>query len=385
MALLWLLTVGALFFVPSMAAMDSNGYIMYCPCMGRFGNQADHFLGALGFAKGLNRTLILPPWIEYRRGQPSSLQVPFNSYFNVAELEKYHRVMLMEDFFDNLSETIWPTEERISFCYAARQSLNGQDTSPRGGVCHAKSGNPFGPFWDNFKVNFVGSETYGPLHYDVHFTNVARDWNDKYPASEWPVLAFTGAPAPYPVQKENVILHKYLKWNDNILLQAEEFVKDQLPPGPFIGIHLRNGVDWQRACEHVSSASTLFASAQCLGYRNENGRASIELCMPSDEIIISQLKRVITKYKAKSVFVASDHDHMISRINKSFRKLDIKAMKLDVDNPHLDLAILARANHFVGNCVSSFSAFVKRERDVIGFPSSFWAFPSHVKPYHNEL
>ena len=211
------------------------------------------------------------------------------------------------------------------------------------------------------------------------------DWNDKYPASKWPVLAFTGAPAPYPVQKENVILHKFLKWNDRLLLQAEEFVKDQLPPGPFIGIHLRNGIDWQRACEHVSSASSLFASAQCLGYRNENGRTSIELCMPSDEIIISQLKRVINKYKAKSVFVASDHDHMISRINKSFRQLDIKAFKLDVDNPHLDLAILARANHFVGNCVSSFSAFVKRDRDVIGFPSSFWAFPSHVKPYHNEL
>ena len=172
MASVWLLIFGALFFGPCQA-MDTNGYIMYCPCMGRFGNQADHFLGALGFAKGLNRTLILPPWIEYRRGQPSSLQVPFDSYFNVSGLEKYHRVMLMEDFFDNLSEKIWPREERISFCYAARQSLKGQDSSG-GGVCHAKSGNPFGPFWDNFNVNFVGSETYGPLHYDVHFTNVAR-------------------------------------------------------------------------------------------------------------------------------------------------------------------------------------------------------------------
>ena len=112
----------------------------------------------------------------------------------------------MEDFFATLAEKVWPKNRRISFCYAERHSLG--DVNPAGGVCNAKGGNPFASFWNTFDVDFVGSKTYGPLHYDVHYTNVAEDWNDRFPVSKWPVLAFTGAPAPYPVQKENVELHK---------------------------------------------------------------------------------------------------------------------------------------------------------------------------------
>ena len=133
----------------------------------------------------------------------------------------------------------------------------------------------------------------------------------------------------------------------------------------------------------MSNAPSLFASAQCLGYGNENGRASTELCLPSEATIIKDLRKVVTQYKAKAIFIASDYNHLIDRIKRDFKGLT--AHQLPEDNPHLDLVILEKSHHFIGNCVSSFSAFVKRKRDVLGLPSSFWAFPDHVKPSHHEL
>lgn len=347
-------------------------------------------MGALAFAKALNRTLILPPWVEYRRGEMRSIQVPFDNYFAVEPLKEFHRVILMEDFMKRLASKIWPEEKRISFCYMERKTLQIKDNSIVG--CHAKEGNPFGPFWDTFNIDFSGSEFYGPLHFDVHYSDISERWKNKYLASEWPVLAFTGAPASYPVQNENRHLQEYLKWNNKYRSLASEFIRNTLPKGAFIGIHLRNGIDWVRACEHIKDSQQLFASPQCLGYNNEKGNLYPELCMPSKELIIRQLKRLIKNVKqdhprneVRSVFVASDNNHMLMELNNALQRMNITAYRLEKDNPHLDLVILGQSNHFIGNCISSFSAFVKRERDVSGFPSYFWAYPNEKERQHSKV
>lgn len=66
----------------------------------------------------------------------------------------------------------------LAFCYV------GRGAESKG--CNAKEGNPFGPFWDTFNVDFIGSEFYNPLNYDVYHSNMSEQWNAKYRPSDWP-------------------------------------------------------------------------------------------------------------------------------------------------------------------------------------------------------
>ncbi|KAJ8911503.1 hypothetical protein NQ315_014428 [Exocentrus adspersus] len=366
---------------------DPLGYVVYCPCMGRFGNQADHFLGVLRFAHDLNRTLVLPPWVEYRYGEPRSIQVPFNKYFKVNPLKEYHKVITMDVFMEQVAPYEWQENQRIAFCYMARGL---------GDSCNAKEGNPFGPFWDTFNIDFIGSEFYGPLHYDVQQNSMKKQWQEKYPPTKWPVLAFTGAPASFPVQAENRKLQKYMQWSDNIVKEATDFIKNSLPKGSFVGIHLRNGIDWVRACQHIPESPNLFAAAQCVGYHNEKGKATKDMCLPTKETIIRQLKRVIKNINnsnnnnnydqtIQSVYVASDNNYMLDELKTALHRMKVQVFKNNNTSPHVDLAILGKSNYFIGNCISSFSAFVKRERDIKGFPSSFWAFPTERSNKNNDF
>lgn len=353
--------------------IDENGYILYCPCMGRFGNQADHFLGSLAFAHGLNRTLVLPPWVEYDYSKPHSIQVPFKKYFKVESLKEYHRVITMEEFMSELAPTIWPEGKRIVFCYGKRQWVQSKDD----GGCNAKDGNPFGPFWDTFDVNFDASEFYGPLGYDTHDPRVARQWKEKFPGKKFPVMAFTGAPASFPVEKENIGLHRYLQWSDEIQNMVDRFIAKELPSGPFLAVHLRNGGDWTNVCKHVSETSRgrhLFASAQCLGYDFEYGNEiTDELCFPSENTVLKQIVDKVKQTAAVAVVVATDSRSMIEKISKALRN-EVKVVQRLPPEPHVDLALLARADHYIGNCISTFSAFATRERRVNSKPVSFWAF-----------
>ena len=109
------------------------------------------------------------------------------------------------------------------------------------------------------------------------------------------------------------------------------------------------------------------------------------MCHPPANEIYSRILSAVKSVRAVSVFVASDNDHMIENIQRYMENKTSyfkKIVKLDDDNPQLDLAILGRSSIFIGNCISSFSAFVKRERDAKKAPTIFFGL---VEKKHFEL
>lgn len=84
----------------------------------------------------------------------------------------------------------------------------------------------------------------------------------------------------------------------------------------------------------------------------------------------------------KHVFVASDDNHMIDTFKKKFKSVNF--YKNTNRNPKVDLAILGKCDYAIVNCVSSFSAFVKRQRDVENKYTEFWIF-NQSKVSNDEL
>ena len=180
------------------------------------------------------RTLVLPPWISYSSRSNKIKLIPWDSVFNLTSLSQHQSVMTMETFMKSEAGRVWPEGERTSLCYSGRPGA--EENS-----CNAKHGSPFGPFWDSFQVSFDRSLMFSPLNFNTDPDNLRR-WSERFPVSEYPVMAMTGAPASFPVRRTDVHRQKYLAWTDQWRARGQAWVTTNMGGGVggrYIGLHLR--------------------------------------------------------------------------------------------------------------------------------------------------
>lgn len=150
---------------------------------------------------------------------------------------------------------------------------------------------------------------------------------------------------------------------------------------PYISIHLRSGPDWETACELLlkeNDMKQLFSSNQCSGYASPSrplkNRLEHGTCLPSRDNVIERLREALRDVELmlntniKFVHIATDHDQpkLWDQLARSFANITFVKEKQNSE-PELmvalvDLFLMAHADGFVGNCVSSYSAFAARMR-----------------------
>ncbi|XP_072014512.1 GDP-fucose protein O-fucosyltransferase 1-like [Amphiura filiformis] len=338
---------------------DPRGYILFCPCMGRFGNQAEHYVGTLAFAKALDRTLVLAPFRTYQN-------VGFEDYFLVEPLKQYHRVISMGDFMEYLAPQHWPVGKRRGYCY---MQVNSES------VCDLKAGNPFGPFWDGFHIDFDETLKFElPIYAQdgnlPQNKQIKAAWDERFPVDEHPVLALRGAPAPFPMLEVNRQIQQYFHWAPGIFAEAKGYMDQMFKGEKYVAIHLRTGIDWERACRDVAGIRRYMASPQC--HELDKEATNREMCYPSVKHVLEHTRNALQKIGAKQLFIATDKHSYEEEFKRDLKSLKVSVHRLSSDLPMIDLVIMGEADFFIGNCVSSFSSFVKRYRDARNKPSTFW-------------
>ncbi|KAI9001817.1 GDP-fucose protein O-fucosyltransferase [Hyaloraphidium curvatum] len=309
---------------------NEAGYIMYCPCMGRFGNQADYLLGMLGVAKRADRTLVVPPFIFYEAGRRFA---DVETVFDLQKLRNAGRVVTLREFRSRKL----PLESFLSLCPFLR-----------GGTCSFGTGQPAEDFWSHALGPGVVPPASSAYPQALVSGGRAKDWARAFPAELHPVLVFTGVPVPFPVLSEDIRFQRYLSFAPAIADKAKQATSGF--PRPWIAAHVRYGSDWDGACRVGVGRPEWMSSPQCLA--PGEGNVTMEMCYPPLEDVARDIAHVAAPIGAKAAFVASDDKNAVDALRTLLKARAIELLSLPDADPLVELAVMSSSDaaHFVGNC-----------------------------------
>lgn len=329
-------------------------YLLYCPCMGRLGNQIDQFYGTLYASQLFKRTLVLAPWICYMPECkfPNELK-EFDEVFDIQKLSRYFSIIRINEFFQYHSQNVWPENKRFGIVFNHENILSRD--------CGYKDGNPMEIFWNTYNVSFTKCL--------VNYNGI-RDISsfDKHK-----VVAYSGQLGEYPSDKQaRDLVVPHLEFNEKLLIEASKYIEYHFYNEPFIGVHIRNGKDWIKACNFMSDSSKFMASYQCFLDENKDP-LSKEICVPSVDQIIEQMNHALDFFNIKSLFISTDDLKLTKQLKLHKKHLKVLIPnETSFDSTVLNIAILSKSQHFIGNCISSFSAIVSNYRRYRNLSYSFW-------------
>ena len=119
-------------------------FFTFCPCMGRMGNQLEHYLQAFDLSLQTNRTLILPPFVDWN-AKPAVRFVSFDEIFDLQYLRSngLPNAVTFEMFMNEYGDT-W--NDRKAFC---------KSRSTKSCEALGKLGTP-GNYWKRLGIEFDG-------------------------------------------------------------------------------------------------------------------------------------------------------------------------------------------------------------------------------------
>lgn len=152
----------------------------------------------------------------------------------------------------------------------------------------------------------------------------------------------------------------------------------------------------------------LFSSQQCFGENKNNRAVTFDLCMPSSTQIINSIRSELNEYNQNShhepikhIYIATDFDNetLWIDLHRNIPDMTVIAPTITIkpdgtqtrhQSSHFitDIYLMSYSNLFIGNCISSFTAFVSRYRLYnLHFHTTtrFFVFNQFVNELHDEL